>query len=116
MAVVMINEHGQGSLEMRGADDQEPVETLGPGGPHEAFGDPVRLWRLNGCADDPGALRFEHRIKAGRELPITVANEKADRLRSVGERPRDLPRLLRDPFGVRVGRAAGEVDGDSRVR
>jgi len=85
MAVVMIDEHGQGSPEMSGAE--EPVETLGPGGPHEAFGDPVRLWRLNGGADDPGALRFEHRIKAGRELPITVANEKADRLRSVGERP-----------------------------
>jgi len=64
---------------------------------------------LNGRLYDLGTLGLEHRIKAIRELPITVANEKADRLCSVAERARDLPRPLRDPFGVKMGRAPGEV-------
>src|SRR4029453_17958329 len=36
-------------------------------------------------------------------------NEKANRLRSRAECPCDLPRLLRHPFGVGMGRASGEV-------
>lgn len=61
-----------------------------------------------------GALRLEHRIKAVRELAISVANQKAHRLRSRAEGPCDLPRLLRHPLGVGMRRASGDVHPAAR--
>src|SRR5690349_2041516 len=61
------------------------LKTLGPAvGPKRSAITLPRAWLVCGL---PGALRFEHRIKAGHEPPITGANEEADRLRSVGELP-----------------------------
>jgi hypothetical protein len=75
----------------------------------KAFCDPVRLRALNRRLYDSGALGLEHSIETLRKLAIVVANQKTNRLRSVAERPRYLPRLLRDPLGVGMGRASGQV-------
>src|SRR6185369_7070019 len=76
---------------------------------HEPFRDSVRLWSLNRRLNDSGAFPFEHRIETVGELPVPIPNEKADRLRSRAECPGDLPRLLRDPLGIGMGRTPGEV-------
>ena len=58
-------------------------------------------------------MALEYRIEAARELAVAIPNQHAYRFRPFGERPRDLPRLLRHPFGVRVGRASGQVDASA---
>jgi hypothetical protein len=65
-----------------------------PNSPNEAFRDSIRLWGLNRRPNDSNVLRLEHLIEAGRELAVVIANQKTNRLRSVAERPRDLPRLM----------------------
>jgi len=55
-------------------------------------------------------LDLKHGIEPTRELAITVANQKPDRLLPLNESPRDLPGLLRDPGLVRMGCAAGQMD------
>ena len=54
------------------------------------------------------ALRLKD-IETARELSITIANQKSDGVGTLRERPRDVPRLLRHPFAVGMGRAAGQV-------
>jgi hypothetical protein len=98
---------------MLGAHNQQPVQALGPDGPNKAFCDPVRLWDLNRRLYDSGALGLEHSIETVRKLAIVVANQKTNRVRSVAERPRYARRLLRDPLGVGMGRASGQVDAAS---
>jgi hypothetical protein len=60
VAVVMTDENRQDSLEILGAHNQRPVQALAP--------------------DGSGALGLEHGIEAVRKLPITIANEKTNRL------------------------------------
>jgi hypothetical protein len=65
---------------------------------------------LNRRPNDSDVLGLEYGIEAARELAIMIADQKANRFRAFGERPGHLPRLLRDPFGVGVGRASSKVD------
>src|SRR5262245_53423666 len=110
MDVVMIDENRQGALEMLGTYNQQPVQALGPSGPDEPFRNSVRLRKVDRCPYDSDALRLEHGIEAVREFAIVIANQKTKRLWSVAERPRDLPRLLRDPLGAGMSGAPGQVD------
>src|SRR6516225_6945444 len=80
-----------------------------PDGPNKALGDPVRLWDLNRRPYDSGAFGLKHGIEAVRELAVVITNQKTNRLRPVAERPRDLPRLLRHPVGVGMGRTPSQV-------
>ena len=102
----MIDEHGERALQMPGVQDQEPIQAFCSGGPDEALCNPVRLRCLNRRPDDADVLALEDGIEAARELAVAIANEHAKRFRPFGERPGYLPRLLRDPFGVRVGGAS----------
>ncbi len=85
------------------AHNQQPVQALGPDGPNKAFRNPVRLLGVE------SALGLEHGVEVAPELVIVITNQKTNRLRSVAQRPRALPPLLRDPIGVGVVRAPGEV-------
>jgi hypothetical protein len=109
-AVVVFDEHLERVLKMPRVQDQQPVQTFGPNSPHEPFRDPIRLRRLNRRPDHTHVLGLEHRVKAAGELAIAIANQKPNRLLPLGESPRDLPRLLRDPRIVGMCRAAGQVD------
>jgi len=103
--VVMIDEDFTGVLKVRRARDQQPVQTFGPHGPHEAFRDPVGLRSLHRRPNHTYALGLKHGIEPTRELAIAVANQEPNGLFPLNESPRDLPRLLRDP-GL-VGATAG---------
>src|SRR5207247_8367095 len=102
MAVVMINEHGEDSLEMPHVHDQQPIQTFRANRPYKSFRDPVCLRRLNRCPNDANAGTLKHVVNARCEFAIMVANQYSHRVRAVGERPCDLPRLLRDPVRVRM--------------
>ena len=105
----MINEDGKGALKMPCVHDQQPVQAFGSNRPHEAFRDAIRLRDLNRRQNDPAALGLKYGIKALPELAIVIPNDKTNWLRTLGECPGDLPRLLRDPLGVGMGGAARQV-------
>jgi hypothetical protein len=65
---------------------------------------------LNRHPNDPDVLGLEYRIEVGREFAIVIADQKTNRFRPFCERPGHLPRLLRHPSGVRMGRAASKMD------
>src|SRR5205823_1608957 len=87
--VVMIDEDLEGVLKVRRVPDQQPVQTFGPHGPHEAFRDPVRLWGLHRRPNHTHALGLKHGIEATRERAIAIANQKSNRLLPLNESPRD---------------------------
>jgi hypothetical protein len=90
MSIVMNDEHRKNALKMTRVGDQQPVEALGPNGPHESLRDAVRLRRLNRRAHDPNARAAKHLIEASREFAIPIPNQQANRFSVFGERPRDL--------------------------
>src|SRR5437879_3694544 len=65
-----------------------------------------RCWALTISSQ---SKHLEHGIEAVRELAIVITNQKTNRLRAGAQRPRDLPRLLRYPIGVGMGRAPSQV-------
>ena len=105
----MVSERQQNTLEMPGIQDKQPIEALGANRPHELFGDPIRLRDLDRCPNNTNAGALKDRVKAGCEFAIVIANEHTHRLVALGERPSDLPRLLRDPRAVSMCRAASDV-------
>ena len=75
MSVVIINEHGEDALKVTRVEDQQPIEALGTNGPHKSFRDPVRLRRLNRCADDTNARALQYLIEAPREFAVVIAQQ-----------------------------------------
>ena len=63
LIVVMLDELPQYPIEMSLTSDEEPVDALGPGCPHEPFGGHVRPRRSHGSPDDPGASRPHHLVE-----------------------------------------------------
>ena len=63
----------------------------------DRLGGLIRLRHLNRRAEDSDALRLKHRVEPAGEFGIVIANQKTNRLRTLFQRPRDLPGLLRDP-------------------
>src|SRR5437763_126950 len=96
------------------AHDHQPVQTFGPDGSNEAFRGPIRLRHLNRRAEDSDALRLKYRVEAAGEFGIVIADQKSNRLRTLRQRPRDLPGLLRDPLPIWMGRAAGQIHAAGR--
>ena len=109
-AIVMVNEYGQRALQMPCAQDQEPIQALGSSDAHEPLCDPIRPGYLNRRPNDSDVFGLEYGIEAACELAIVIADQKTNRFRPFGQRLGHLPRLLRDPFGVGVGRAPGKMD------
>ena len=94
--IVMIGERGQHALEVPRIQNEQPIEALSANGSHEPFRDPVRLGRLNRRPNDSNAGALKDGVEARRELAIVIADQHPHRLSALGERPGDLPRLLRD--------------------
>ncbi len=57
LIVVMLDELPQYTVEMSLTANEQPVQALGPGCPHEPFGERVGPRRPYGSEDDPGARR-----------------------------------------------------------
>jgi len=109
-AVVMINEHGERALQVPSVQDQEPIQAFGSSRADEPLCDRIRLGCLNRRPNDSDVFSLEYRIEPTRELAIAIADQKTNRVGPFGDRPRHLPRLLRDPFAVGVSRAPGQMD------
>src|ERR1700716_3433712 len=87
----------------------EPVETLRPNGSYEPLRYTIRLWCPKRSAHDLDLLGPKHLVEARSEFPISVPNEEPDVFRAIGQGPRQLPGLLRDPLRCRRRRAAGNM-------
>ncbi len=79
VAVVMVDEDPEDTLEMAPIQDQQPVEALGASGADEALRDRVCLRRARRCPDDLDALAAEDGVEVACELAISVADQKAQR-------------------------------------
>jgi hypothetical protein len=110
MAVVVIDVGVQDVLELATAGDQDPVEALAPHGADEALGKRVGLWSVDRCSDDLDPLAAEDLVEDAAELRVAIVDQEAWGRGSVGERPRELARLLRDPGVVGMLGAARDVD------
>ena len=106
----MVDVDAQDALELRAADDQEPVEAVPANGADPALGKGVRLRRPERSADDLDAFAPEDGVEGAAELAITIVDQEPRRHRSLAERPGKLPRLLNGPTAIRVRSAAGEVN------
>jgi hypothetical protein len=116
MAVVVLDVGAERALELAATDDQYPVEAFAPHGADEALGEGVRPWGLHRCWDDRDPLGSKDFIERVCEVAVAVVDQEPKR-RSLGKRPCEVARLLRDPYAARVLGAAGPSAPDgSRVR
>jgi len=65
------------------------------------------LWRAKRRPHDLNSLASEHVVKPIGKFLIPIANQKPHRLRTLCPGPGQLPRLLNDPWRVRIRRATG---------
>jgi len=82
---------------MRLVPHQQPIETLGPNRSHEALRNSVGLRRAKRGPQDRHSLGAKHLVEARREFRVPIPNQKPEGLPAFGQRPGQLPRLLRDP-------------------
>src|SRR5438045_2924087 len=94
-------------LEMTAADDEDPVEAVGADCAHPAFGEGVRVRRLNWRADDLDAFGAEDLIEGVAELRVAIVDEESEGV-LVAELDGEVARLLGDPASVRL-RGASDV-------
>ena len=74
--IVMFHEHSESSIQVALVRDQQPVQTLGTGGPYEPFRNAVRLRRANRRTQNLETLAAKHVIKRGREFLVAIADQK----------------------------------------
>ena len=85
MSIVMSGEDAEDTLEMLGIQNQQSVETFPTNRPHESLRDCVRPRRADRRPNQSDTVRGKYRIEAPRELLITIADQKANRLFALGE-------------------------------
>jgi hypothetical protein len=76
MPVEVIYVLGQHLFEVAPTDDQRPIQTLAADTAHPTFRDRVRTRRLDWAAQHVHAGRREHRVERGRELGVTITDQK----------------------------------------
>ena len=100
LGVVVIDVDAQDAVELARADDQQPVQALGPCGPDEALGVCVGLWRAERRLDHRDALGAKDLVKSAGELRVAVADQERDVAERTGEA--EVACLLGDPAAVRM--------------
>src|ERR1035437_10178150 len=98
MIVVVSYVLGQYLLEMSTPEDEEPIGALSADGADKSLGERVRSWCSNRCLDDPDPLRAKHLVETGRELRISVPDEKLGCVRSAGKVEAQIAGLLDNPL------------------
>ena len=111
MGFVLGEDHPQ----VRGVDDEDPVEDLAAHAAYPALHDRVRSGCLDGRLDDPNALCLEHRIESVGELSVPVTDQKRELASPVAEVEQQVAGLLGDPAGARMGGDTEHVDPAGRV-
>src|SRR6516162_2356710 len=96
MPVVVVDEDVKDPLEVLMVQNQQPVKTLRSNSAHEPLGDSIGLWRPKRRTNGLNPLASEHVIKRIGEFLVSIANQKPQRFRTLGQGPRQLPRLLDD--------------------
>jgi hypothetical protein len=66
-------------FEVASAEDQDPVETVGSDGADPAFGEGVRVRRLNRCPDHFDAVGVEDLVERVAELAVSIVDEEPER-------------------------------------
>jgi hypothetical protein len=89
------------------------VEALFPYGPYPALRDRVRPGRSHRDADGLDADRGEHRVKAGGELGVPVADEEPESPTCLIEVGSEVACDLGNPWAIRVGGGTEDVDDAS---
>ncbi len=109
---------GQHAAQVRLAGDEQVVEALLARGADPARRVGVRVGGAIRRADNRHALRREEGVESRREFCIAVVDQVANRRPALLARPGAAARLLGNPGGGRVSRAAGEVavSATSRIR
>src|SRR5674536_220515 len=82
--VVVLHVGPQNPVEVPGAEDQRPVQTVGASGLHPALGEGVRVRGPDRCADHANPFAGEDIIKGAGELGVAVADEELDTRALVG--------------------------------
>jgi hypothetical protein len=77
MGVVVLDVDPQHLLQVAAADDQQPVQALGPDRADPAFGVGVGVGCLHRRDQHLDALRLEHVVEDAGELGVAVAQHKA---------------------------------------
>jgi hypothetical protein len=108
LAVVVLNVDAQHSLELARSENEKPVETLRPHGPHEALRVGIRPRRPKRSLDYSDALATEDLVEGGAELRVAVVDQEPNVGERIGEA--EVARLLRDPAPIRIFAGAGEAD------
>jgi len=78
LLVVVADVLPQHPLEVPPAQDERPVQALGPHGSHPALRIGVGPRRSDGGLDHPDALGAEHLFEAGGELGVPVPDQELD--------------------------------------
>src|SRR5918996_3959365 len=114
VTIVMVNEHPEDALKMLAVRDQQPVQTLGPNGPNEAFRHRVRCRRSSRRPHHLKAGAAKDRVEPSRDFLVAISDEKPRWVDLLSEGPRELAGLLRHPLRIGMARAARDVDATAR--
>ena len=109
--VVMVHEDVENAFKMPVVQDQQPIQANGA---HEPLRHTVRLRRAKRRANDLEPMAAKQLFKTVGEFLVSVANQEAERLWALCQRPRQVPGLLGHPRRTRIRRAAREVHTAAR--
>jgi hypothetical protein len=110
LAVLVTDVDAEDVLELAATDDQEPVEAPAADTADPALHMRVRVWRLDGGADDLDLLAVEEGVEGARELRVAVVDQKPHLSVAVVELHQQVARLLQHPSRVRLARAGHVLD------
>src|SRR6266545_1306193 len=114
MRVVVGDVLAQNGLELPAGDDQDAVETFTPGAADPALGVRFRPGPSDRRLDKPESLGTKDLVEGGREFAVAVADQDPMPLLLLGERHRQVARLLHDPGSVGIGGDTGEIHATPR--
>jgi hypothetical protein len=89
------------------AQNEQPVQALGPDRPHPTFRVGVSPWRSDWCLDHLDAFGAKHLIEAGGERGVPVPDEESDGATSVDEITDQISGQLGDQ---RTGRMVSDTE------
>jgi hypothetical protein len=93
---------GQDFAQVRGVDDEHPVEDLAAYAAYPAFHDRVHAGRLGRGEHDPDALGAEHFVEHRRELGVAVTDQEFEVACVIAQVDHQVAGLLGNPCSGRV--------------
>jgi hypothetical protein len=108
MSVVVLGVGLQHPVEVPTAEDQHPVQALGPDRADPPLGEGVRVRCSDRGEDHPRTVGAEHLVEGSRELRVPVVDQEPRLRCSVLQFHGEVPGLLGDPHRARVRRGGGE--------